>query len=367
MKHVRLITDGACLGNPGKGGWACILRYGERSSEHFGCDPHTTNNRMELTAAIEGLKRLKESCSVEIITDSEYVKNGITSWIHGWKRKGWLNSDKKPVKNQDLWMMLDELAAGHQAVWRWTKGHASHEDNNRCDELANRAAREQISNATSATADVMGGRHICLFGGTFDPIHNAHLTIAEEAASRFSLNEIVFVPAANPPHKELGEVTPYEDRFQMVALACAPYPKFLASRLEEGSNRSYTVNTLERFRKELGPKDRLFFLIGSDAFDELETWKRWREVVKLTNFIVVARPGIEYHIPENARIERLDGLDLPVASTRIRARLALGEPTPELPPAVRKFIEERGLYGAGRKRPTASSSRSTDRKLPSGA
>ncbi len=151
MKHVRLITDGACLGNPGKGGWACILRYGERSSEHFGCDPHTTNNRMELTAAIEGLKRLKESCSVEIVTDSEYVKNGITTWIHGWKRKGWLNSDKKPVKNQDLWMSLDELVAAHQAVWKWTKGHASHEDNNRCDELANRAAREQISNAASAT------------------------------------------------------------------------------------------------------------------------------------------------------------------------------------------------------------------------
>ncbi len=151
MKHVRLITDGACVGNPGKGGWACILRYGERSSEHFGYDPHTTNNRMELTAAIEGLKRLKESCSVEIVTDSEYVKNGITTWIHGWKRKGWQNSDKKPVKNQDLWMMLDELVAAHQTAWKWTKGHASHEDNNRCDELASRAAREQISNAASAT------------------------------------------------------------------------------------------------------------------------------------------------------------------------------------------------------------------------
>lgn len=151
MKHVRLITDGACLGNPGKGGWACILRFGEHSSEHFGCEPHTTNNRMELTAAIEGLKRLKESCAVEIVTDSEYVKNGITTWIHGWKRKGWQNSEKKPVKNQDLWMTLDELVAAHEAVWKWTKGHASHEDNNRCDELANRAAREQISNATSAT------------------------------------------------------------------------------------------------------------------------------------------------------------------------------------------------------------------------
>ncbi len=145
MKHVQLITDGACSGNPGKGGWACILRYGEYKREIFGCEPHTTNNRMELTAAIEGLKRLKESCSIEIITDSEYVKNGITTWIKGWKQKGWKSSDRKPVKNQDLWMVLDELVSSHQAQWKWTKGHASHEDNNRCDELATRAAREQIA------------------------------------------------------------------------------------------------------------------------------------------------------------------------------------------------------------------------------
>jgi ribonuclease HI len=104
---------------------------------------------MELTAAIEGLKHLKESCSVEVITDSEYLKNGITSWIHGWKRRDWKSSDKKPVKNQDLWMALDELVAAHQTQWKWTKGHASNEDNNRCDELANRAAREQISSTTS--------------------------------------------------------------------------------------------------------------------------------------------------------------------------------------------------------------------------
>lgn len=107
---------------------------------------------MELTAAIEGLKRLRESCAVEIITDSEYVKNGITNWIHGWKRRGWLSSDKKPVKNQDLWIALDTLVSTHEAQWKWTKGHSSHEDNNRCDELASKAAREQISNATSASA-----------------------------------------------------------------------------------------------------------------------------------------------------------------------------------------------------------------------
>ena len=151
MKQVQLITDGACLGNPGKGGWACILRYGDHKREVFGSEPHTTNNRMELTAAIEGLRLLKESCSVEVVTDSNYLKNGITTWIHGWKRNGWKSSDKKPVKNQDLWMMLDELVNAHEAHWKWTKGHAAHEDNNRCDELASRAAEEQISSEPSRT------------------------------------------------------------------------------------------------------------------------------------------------------------------------------------------------------------------------
>jgi len=150
VKQVQLITDGACVGNPGPGGWACILRYGEHKREFFGCEPHTTNNRMELTAAIEGLKHLKESCSVEIITDSEYLKKGITSWIHGWKQKNWLTAEKKPVKNDDLWRALDALASKHETKWKWTKGHASHEDNNRCDELATRAAREQISSEAGA-------------------------------------------------------------------------------------------------------------------------------------------------------------------------------------------------------------------------
>jgi len=150
LKQVQLITDGACLRNPGKGGWACILRYGEFTREFFGSEPHTTNNRMELTAAIEGLKRLKESCAVEVITDSEYLKNGITTWIHGWKKKNWVTSDKKPVKNSDLWMELDSLVGRHETKWKWTKGHASHEDNNRCDELATQAAREQISSEARA-------------------------------------------------------------------------------------------------------------------------------------------------------------------------------------------------------------------------
>jgi ribonuclease HI len=145
MKKVQLITDGACLGNPGPGGWAYILRFGEHTREMFGSAPQTTNNRMELTAAIEGLKSLKEICEVEVVTDSEYVKNGISSWIHGWKRNGWKTAAKKPVVNQDLWVELDRLANGHKIVWTWTKGHADHDDNNRCDELATRAAREQLT------------------------------------------------------------------------------------------------------------------------------------------------------------------------------------------------------------------------------
>jgi len=153
-KQVQLITDGACLGNPGKGGWACILRYGKHKRELFGCEPHTTNNRMELTAAIEGLKRLKESCAVEIVTDSNYLKNGITQWIHGWKRNGWKTAEKKPVVNQDLWVLLDELVTSHQMQWTWTKGHASHEDNNRCDELASRAAKEQIASTRLSSRTV---------------------------------------------------------------------------------------------------------------------------------------------------------------------------------------------------------------------
>jgi ribonuclease HI len=143
MKKIQLITDGACLGNPGPGGWACILRFGDKKKEMFGSDPETTNNRMELTAAMEGLRALREPCEVEVVTDSQYVKNGITLWIHGWKKNGWKTAARKPVVNQDLWTELDQLVSQHKLQWTWTKGHADHEDNNRCDELATRAAREQ--------------------------------------------------------------------------------------------------------------------------------------------------------------------------------------------------------------------------------
>ena len=144
MKRVQLITDGACLGNPGPGGWACILRFGEKKKEMFGSEKQTTNNRMEITAAIRGLEALKEACEVEVVTDSEYLKNGISTWIHGWKRNGWKTASKKAVVNQDLWMELDGLVGKHKIHWTWTKGHADHPDNNRCDELATRAAREQL-------------------------------------------------------------------------------------------------------------------------------------------------------------------------------------------------------------------------------
>ena len=143
MKSVQLITDGACLGNPGPGGWAYILRYNAHAREASGSAPHTTNNRMELTAVIRGLRAIKEPCQVEVITDSEYVKNGITTWIHNWKRNGWKTASKKPVVNRDLWMDLDHETKTHDIRWTWTKGHADHGDNNRCDELATQAARDQ--------------------------------------------------------------------------------------------------------------------------------------------------------------------------------------------------------------------------------
>jgi len=139
MKKVQLITDGSCLGNPGPGGWAAILRYGPHTRELYGHAPHTTNNRMEMTAAIEGLKALREPCAVELITDSEYLMKGITQWIDGWKRKGWAK-----VKNPDLWQELDREISRHQVHWSWTRGHAEHVDNNRADELATTAARKKL-------------------------------------------------------------------------------------------------------------------------------------------------------------------------------------------------------------------------------
>ena len=154
-KTVTLITDGACIGNPGPGGWACLLRFGNHHRELYGCDKETTNNRMELRAVIQGLSALKEPCQVTVITDSQYVRKGITEWIDGWKRKGWKTATKNPVKNQDLWKALDGAAARHHQVsWEWVKGHASHADNITVDKLANEAACRQLSKETRSSCGI---------------------------------------------------------------------------------------------------------------------------------------------------------------------------------------------------------------------
>ena len=137
MSSVYLYTDGACKGNPGVGGWGALLRYGSHEKELYGGEAHTTNNRMELTAIIAGLSALTRPCEVVICTDSQYVKNGMESWIHSWKRNGWQTASKKPVKNEDLWKQLDEQVKRHQVTWTWVKGHSGHPENERADALAN--------------------------------------------------------------------------------------------------------------------------------------------------------------------------------------------------------------------------------------
>jgi nicotinate-nucleotide adenylyltransferase len=181
-----------------------------------------------------------------------------------------------------------------------------------------------------------------LFGGTFDPIHNAHLEIARAAADRFDLERLVFVPAANPPHKPGGTSAPYDDRVRMTELACAREPRFEVSRIEEDSAQSYSIVTIERLRG-LGYAP-LAFLIGADAFREIRTWFRWREVVSSVEFIVVTRPGAEWSVPEGAVVHELSGLDLPVSSSSIRGHLAEGHVSVSVPAAVLDYIRQHGLY-----------------------
>jgi nicotinate-nucleotide adenylyltransferase len=183
-----------------------------------------------------------------------------------------------------------------------------------------------------------------LFGGTFDPIHNAHLKIANEAAAQFALDRVWFIPASRPPHKSGVTRTPYEHRYRMVELACAGQPLFEASRLEEGTTNSYSIETIERVHALLGAREELFFLIGADAFAEIGTWHRWRDVIASVEFIVVSRPGRAYTVPEGARVFRLEGVDLPVSSSEIRHNLAEGDDRVEVPPAVLDYIHEHGLY-----------------------
>jgi len=184
-----------------------------------------------------------------------------------------------------------------------------------------------------------------VFGGTFDPIHTGHIAVANAAAARFSLGEVLLIPAGNPPHKEGRTRTPFAHRLAMAQLACAPHAKLRVSAMEEGSARSYSIHTIERLKRER-PADRLFFLIGADAFSEIETWFRWRDVIEQTDFIVVSRPGSDYDIPSRARVHRLDDVDIPVSSSQIREQLRAGLTPEALDPAVLAYIRDHALYAA---------------------
>ncbi len=145
--EVEIFTDGACRGNPGPGGWGALLRYEGKEKEMMGAEPDTTNNRMELMAAIRSLETLSKPCRVRLTTDSTYVKNGITEWIEGWKKRNWRTAGKKPVKNVDLWQRLDKVSAVHEIEWCWVKGHSGHVENDRVDELANIAIDNMIKDS----------------------------------------------------------------------------------------------------------------------------------------------------------------------------------------------------------------------------
>jgi nicotinate-nucleotide adenylyltransferase len=178
-----------------------------------------------------------------------------------------------------------------------------------------------------------------IFGGTFDPIHSAHLEMARQAADQFALDRVLFIPAGNPPHKHAD--TPFEHRYRMVELACAADPRFVASRLEEGKQKSYSIDTIERVKAANG---EVLFIIGADAFAEIKTWHRWQDVIRAVEFIVAARPGHQIVSPPGASVHRLETVELPVSSSEIRDALVRGETPSELPPAVADYIQATGLY-----------------------
>jgi nicotinate-nucleotide adenylyltransferase len=178
-----------------------------------------------------------------------------------------------------------------------------------------------------------------IFGGTFDPIHSAHLVVAREAAETFSLDRVLFIPAANPPLKEAG--ASYEDRYRMVELACAGEARFVPSRLEEGLEKSYSIHTIERVKAMGG---EVFSEIGADAFAEIASWYRWEDVIAAVDFIVVARPGHDYTSPAGARVHRLETVALPVSSSEVRQALARGETPVEIPSTVADYIRAHDLY-----------------------
>lgn len=192
----------------------------------------------------------------------------------------------------------------------------------------------------------MSGNKLAIFGGAFDPIHNAHLAVARAAADEFRLSRVLFVPAHHPPHKGGITCASYEDRVRMAQIACAVDPRFEVSRLEEGTERSYSIDTIEKLRATLRPDDELFFIIGADAFAEVRTWRRWQDVAKAVVFIVVSRPGYRYDAPHGVKVERLDTVELPESSSRVRQMLASGHSAENVPDGVMQYIAARGLYGA---------------------
>jgi nicotinate-nucleotide adenylyltransferase len=185
---------------------------------------------------------------------------------------------------------------------------------------------------------------LALFGGTFDPIHNAHLAVATAAAGRFHLDRVLFIPAAHPPHKSGGTHASYEDRVRMAELACAGNPCFVVSRLDQGPQPSYSIETIEKVRAGMAATDEIFFLIGADAFAEIQTWHRWRDVANSVRFLVVHRPGRTYQIPPEVSMDSLDTVDFPVSSTEIRRALARGERPDQVPKAVLDYIRIHDLY-----------------------
>jgi nicotinate-nucleotide adenylyltransferase len=188
---------------------------------------------------------------------------------------------------------------------------------------------------------------VAIFGGTFDPVHNAHLAAARAARDRMGIDRILLVPAANPPHKTDRRSEPFHHRLRMVELACQGEHGMEASDLEHGKETSYSIHTIERLHRSLRPDDQLFFLIGADAFADLTSWFRWPDVAGLVEFIVVTRPGHRYTAPEGVRVHPLEGVYLEVSSSAIREKLALGIAPGELKPAVLEYIRAHRLYNYG--------------------
>jgi nicotinate-nucleotide adenylyltransferase len=182
-----------------------------------------------------------------------------------------------------------------------------------------------------------------LFGGTFDPIHTAHLSMAEAAREQCGLARVLLVPAANPPHRKQGAHAGFEDRYRMVEIACMGNPSLVPSRLDEGPGKSYSLLMVERFLSETRETEP-YFIIGADAFAEISSWHRWRDLARLVTFAVIGRPGAEYQVPPDTRVHRVDGVNLPISSSEIRAELAAAADITDLPAGVLDYIRQHHLY-----------------------